>query len=400
MDRLQRDELDKRTLVSILHCIADGVVVADREGRLTVFNPAAEEIVGANTDELTPEQWSEYFRLYLPDKQTPYPSEELPLRRAMRGETLHDEEVFVRTEDSPEGRYISVTGAPVVDEFGKPCGGVVVFRDITSHKTSEQEIRRLNEELERRVDERTQELQSVVRELETFNYSVSHDLRSPLRHIDGLSLNLLELLDDNLSEDVIDCVRRIRRATRKMSSLIDAMLMLSRTGRSEMTISDVHLSRLSRQIADGLQAKDPDRHVEAVIQPDLVVRGDRELLSVVLENLWSNAWKFTRPSSNPRIRFAAESCDQGRIFCLQDNGVGFDPEFSENLFRPFYRLHSEDDFPGNGIGLATVQSIIRRHGGTVWADSQAGQGATVYFTIPDSAVKNSSFQGDVSCAKT
>lgn len=394
------DEQEKRSLESVLNCIADGVVVADREGRLVVFNPAAEQLVGANADELTPEQWSDYFRLYLPDKTTLYPNDRLPLRRAMCGETLYGEEVFVRTDDLPEGRYISVTAAPVVDEFDEPCGGVVVFRDITSQKKNEQEIRRLNAELERRVDQRTAELQSAIRELETFNYSVSHDLRLPLRHIDGLSLNLLELIGDNSSDEVLDCVQRIRHATKRMGSLIDAMLTLARTGRSEMTVGEVNLSLLSQQIAESLWRKDPDRHVEIVIQPDLVTCGDRELLTVVLENLWSNAWKFTLRSENPRIKFGAEQRDKGQVYFLRDNGVGFDTNFSENLFRPFYRLHSEDDFPGTGIGLATVQRIIRRHNGTVWADSQLGDGATIFFTLAGSNDITLATREERACVKT
>jgi PAS domain S-box-containing protein len=394
------DHQTQRSLESVLRCIADGVVVADREGRFVVFNPAAEKLVGTSPAELTPEGWSDHFRLFMPDKTTIYPSDRLPLRRAMGGETLYDEEMFVRTDDTPEGHYISVTAAPVVDGSNEPCGGVVVFRDITKQKNSEQEIRRLNAELERRVDQRTEELQAAIRELETFNYSVSHDLRSPLRHIDGLSLNLLELLDSGLSDEVLDCVRRIRHATKRMGILIDAMLKLSRTGRSEMSVGKVNLSRLAQQIAEGLQAKDSHRHVEVVIQPDIVASGDLDLLSVVLENLWSNAWKFTQQSDSPRIKFGAEQRDDRRVLFLRDNGVGFDTKFYENLFRPFYRLHSEDEFPGIGIGLATVQRILRRHGGEIWAESQEGDGATFFFTLSEYDNQLQSTREKISCDKT
>jgi len=372
---------DAGTLASVLQCIADGVVVADREGEFVVFNPAAEKLVGAKPAELTPDQWSRQFHLFKPDKTTLYPSDQLPLRRAMRGETVYDEEMFVRTEHSPEGRYISVTAAPLVDGNNTPSGGVVVFRDISKYKKNEQEIRQFNAELEERVEERTEELKAAIRELETFNYSVSHDLRSPLRHIDGLSLELLELLDDRLSEQTLETVRRIRKATKRMAGLIDAMLTLARTGRSEMNVAKVNLSRLSQSIAASLQSKEPARHVEVVIQPDLVCFGDRDLLGVVLENLWGNAWKFTKWTENPRVKFGAEQRDHKQIFYLRDNGSGFDPQFSENLFRPFYRLHTEDEIPGTGVGLATVQRIVRRHGGEVWGESKEEAGAAFYFTL-------------------
>jgi light-regulated signal transduction histidine kinase (bacteriophytochrome) len=234
------------------------------------------------------------------------------------------------------------------------------------------------------------ELKSVNRELETFSYSVSHDLRAPLRSIDGFSQALLEDCVEQLDQTGHDYLRRIRTATQRMGHLIDDLLTLSRVSRSDMRREPVDLSKLATQIATDLQQADPDRQVEAIVQPDLVDRGDSRLLHAVLENLLSNAWKFTGTRAPAKVEFgtlplptlAAGSSDlQPLTYFVRDNGVGFDMAYVGKLFSPFQRLHSVQEFPGNGIGLATVQRIVHRHGGRVWAEGAIDRGATFYFTL-------------------
>jgi signal transduction histidine kinase len=234
------------------------------------------------------------------------------------------------------------------------------------------------DELERRVRERTQQLGAANKELEAFCYSVSHDLRAPLRSIDGFSKALLEDCADRLDDDGRDALRRVRRASQRMGELIDDLLMLSRVTRSEMHRMPVSLTDLARTIAAGLHDLAPRRVVEWIIADDLHASADPALLRVVLENLLSNAWKYTSRHERSRIELG---CNGKKAFFVRDDGAGFDPVYAGKLFQPFQRLHRPDEFEGHGIGLATVQRIVHRHGGRVWASGQIEQGATFYFTL-------------------
>ncbi|WP_088889133.1 sensor histidine kinase [Leptolyngbya ohadii] len=226
------------------------------------------------------------------------------------------------------------------------------------------------------------ELQAVNQELETFSYSVSHDLRAPLRSIDGFSQALLEDYLEHLDTTGQDYLRRIRSASQRMGQLIDDLLTLSRVTRSEMQKQTVNLSHVASRLCTQLQQAHPERQVEFVIQPELIANGDPHLLQVVLDNLISNAWKFTSREPLARIEFGGMIQENGiPIYFVQDNGVGFEMAFVEKLFKPFQRLHQMQEFPGNGIGLATVQRIIHRHGGQVWAEGKLNQGTTFYFTL-------------------
>ena len=240
-----------RILESILHSITDGVVVADREGKFILFNPAAEKLMGLGAADIEPGNWSEHYSLCLSDGFTPFPPDKLPLVRAMRGETLVDEEVFVQRIEE----VLSVNGSPLRDEDGALNGGVVVFRDITEKKLADREIHRLNAELEQRVIERTDELASTNAELEAFCYSVSHDLRRPLRHIDGFSLTLLEEYEDRLDPQGVEYLRKVRAGAQRMGELIDAMLQLSRTNRGEFQRQHFDLSLAARSIMSELHKK-------------------------------------------------------------------------------------------------------------------------------------------------
>ena len=251
-----------------------------------------------------------------------------------------------------------------------------ILRDITERKQAEDRIRKANEDLMHR----SFELEAVNKELEAFSYSVSHDLRAPLRAIDGFSQALLEDYYDRLDEEGKDFLSRVRAASQRMATLIDDLLKLSRISRTEMQYTDVDLSAIASSIASELQNIDIGRKVECIIQPGIVVKGDASLLSIVMENLLNNAYKFTENKSG-KIEFGKTNYEGDHELFVRDNGVGFDMAYANKLFVPFQRLHRDDEFEGIGIGLATVQRIIRRHGGHVRAEGEVDKGASFYFTI-------------------
>jgi signal transduction histidine kinase len=245
----------------------------------------------------------------------------------------------------------------------------------------EDELRRLSEELEQRVQERTHELRAANAELEAFSYSVSHDLRAPLRAIDGFSQMVLSRYADKLDADGRHALERVRAGSERMGVLIDSMLELSRLGRRPLELGDVDLSALAAEVVEELRAGEPERDVEVVIEPNVSVVGDKELLRVALQNLLGNAFKFTSQQPRARVQFGrTEHAGHAAIF-VRDNGVGFDMNHADKLFLPFARLHAESEFSGTGIGLATVQRVIARHGGRIWAEGVLGHGATFFFTL-------------------
>ena len=232
-----------------------------------------------------------------------------------------------------------------------------------------------------RIEQNNVELKAVNKELEAFSYSVSHDLRAPLRAIDGFSQVLQEDYTEHLDEAGRDCTARIRRSAQNIGALIDDMLKLSRITRIDLTRTYVDLSAQSREIADTLRASAPDRKAEFDIADDIKAHGDSHLLRIALSNLLSNAWKFTASRSPARIGFGQMRVDGETVYCVHDNGVGFEMTYVGKLFGAFQRLHDAREFPGTGIGLATVQRIINKHGGRVWAEAEPDKGATFYFTL-------------------
>lgn len=236
-------------------------------------------------------------------------------------------------------------------------------------------------ELEERVKQRTVQLESLNKELEAFSYSVSHDLRAPLRHIDGFAKILLSDHRDVLDDEGKDCLDRINRAIGKMTRIIDDLLGLSRTTRLAVAREDVDLRPIITEIFESLRSQSPDRQVEVHIPENIKVHADPGLMRLVWDNLISNAWKFTSHTESPRIDIGIANTEGKDVYFVRDNGAGFDMQYARKLFGAFQRMHSDAEFPGTGIGLATVQRIIHKHGGRIWAESEIGKGATFYFTL-------------------
>jgi len=277
--------------------------------------------------------------------------------------------------------WVRTTAKPVFEnrKVVRVNGNII---DLTERKQAEKEIIKLNQELEQRVKERTSQLEAANKELETFAYSVSHDLRAPLRSIDGFSQALIEEFHDTLNDEGKRNLSRIRSATQRMGQLIDDMLELSRVSRSEMNIKQVNLSQVGNEIANELHDATPERIVEFKIKDGITVNGDEHLLLIALENLMGNAWKFTSKHPKACIELGTKEHEGKPVYYVRDDGAGFNIAHAQKLFSPFQRLHTVSEFAGTGIGLATVQRIIQRHGGKIWAEGEIEKGATFYFTIP------------------
>lgn len=388
-EALQESKERERTRAEELSAILDATpglvfITHDPLGRWMTGNRVTFELLGlpqeANVSQSAPAtEKPQKFKAMKQGMEVPL--EMLPVQMAARGQVVQNDELDLVFED---GHVQTIYGnaMPLRDRDGHVTGAIGAFIDITDRKQLEQELRQLNETLDQRVRERTAQLEAANKEMEAFTYSVSHDLRAPLRAVDGFSQAILEDYADKLDEEGREDLTFIRQGAQQMGKLIDDMLRLSRVGRAEMRLEPVDLSALMRAIADDLQRQDPDRQVEWQIAPDVSAWGDQPLLRILLENLLSNAWKFTGKRSVARIEVFSTTQDGETVYAVRDNGAGFDMAYVSKLFAPFQRLHTAEEFPGTGIGLAIVQRIIARHGGRVWAEGAVNQGATFYFTLP------------------
>jgi light-regulated signal transduction histidine kinase (bacteriophytochrome) len=316
----------------------------------------------------------------MPDQSTPYPADQFPLVRAIRGETVRDAEIFVR-HPKAGNITISATGTPLKGEEQVQRGGVAVFRDITQRKRAEEEIQQLNEDLELRVQQRTAALEASNKEMEAFTYSVAHDLRAPLRQIDGFSKILMEDLADHLDPSAKRYLDLVREGTAKMDRLVNDLLGLARVGRQELRRQPTRLNSLVEEAVADLATDLAERQIEWRIGSLPVVECDPGLMKQVVVNLLSNAVKFTRTRTTAVIEVGVQEQNGKRVIFVRDNGVGFDMKYVDKLFGVFQRLHRPQDFEGTGVGLATVQRIIQKHAGRIWVEAEQDKGAVFYFTL-------------------
>lgn len=358
---------------ALLDAAPDAIVIVNGDGRIELVNAQTQTLLGYTAVELAGESVEvlipERFRAVHPRHRDDYYAN--PRTRPM-GQGM---ELFALSKDGRE-IPVEISLSPLQTEDGLLV--ISAIRDVTQQKRAESRIQQLNETLAQRA----RELENANKELESFSYSVSHDLRTPLRSIDGFSQALLEDYKDLLDDQGLEFLQRIRAATSRMGELIDDLLNLSRITRAEMRHEDVDLSQMARENAARLRQAGPEREVKFVIEDGLVAHADRRLLRVALENLMGNAWKFSSNEARATIEVGAMMDEAHElVFFVRDNGAGFNMEYADKLFGAFQRLHALSEFEGTGVGLATVQRIINRHGGKIWAEAEEGRGATFYFTL-------------------
>ena len=371
-EALHQSEEKYRTL---LESVQEGYFELDLAGNFTFFNDSLCRIYNYSKEELMDMNYRHYT-----DKETRKNGFHEFNKVYNTGEPLKGFTWPIIGKDGTK-RYVETSASLLKDSSGKPIGFRGILHDITARKRAEEELKKYREQLEGLVQERTIKLEASNKELEAFSYSISHDLRAPLRAIDGFSQALLEDCEDKLDLQGKDYLIRIRAATQRMSTLIEDLLNLSRITRSEMSMEKVNLTRIVRSVINELQNSQPQRHVKIRIADGLEDIADSRLISIALENLMSNAWKFTAKQSEALIEFGSTREGSKKVYFIRDNGAGFEMTYMDKLFAPFQRLHTIDEYPGTGIGLATVRRIIHRHGGKVWAEGHTGKGATFYFSI-------------------
>jgi len=351
------------------------LILLSCEFRVLSWNPAAERIFGFTQEEALGRHPYDFIVPKEAEPQT-----DLIWQRLLEGDTTAHS---VNENVTKEGRLVICEwyNTPLKGEDGTIGGVLSMAQDVTEQKQAMEEIRKLNAELEQRVVERTANLEAVNKELEAFSYSVSHDLRAPLRSMDGFSQAVLEDYGGQLDAQGKDYLQRVRAASQHMAQLIDDLLNLSHVTSSQMRRDEIDLTIIAEKIAKEFREKEPGRRVDFVITPGLVVEGDARLLRLMMENLLNNAWKFTGKHPRAKIELGVIRLESERTYFVRDDGAGFDMAYADRLFTPFQRLHGSSEFPGTGIGLATVRRVVHRHGGRVWAEGEVEKGATFYFTL-------------------
>ena len=363
---VSRDWAPARLFPAMVNSSDDAIVGETLDGVIASWNPAAEGMYGYTTAEIVGRPATVLYPTGGEDEG------QETLAKIGRGEHVPHYETFRRRKDGTDFPA-SVTVSPIHDEDGRLIGASSIARDVT-----EQMHARTAAEVLHRADD----LNAANGSLESFTYSVSHDLRAPLRAMSGFSAALLEDYGGVLGEDGRRYAERIVAASEHMAALIDNLLRLSRLSRAEMHLGPVDLGAEAAQIAAELQRDDPGRHARFAVQRPVQVRADHALIRLVLRNLLGNAWKFTSGRDDALIEFGTATAADARVcYYVRDNGTGFDPAYTHKLFSPFQRLHPASEFPGTGIGLAIVRLIVERHGGRVWAEGAVGEGAAFYFTL-------------------
>lgn len=378
----QRTQTEEALRVSEerLRLLLDGVedyaiYMLDPQGRVLSWNAGAARIKGYTEEEIIGRDFSCFYPAELQAQGEP----QRELKVAATQGKFEGEAERVRKDGSTFWAYKIIT--PTYDRNGGLCGFSVIARDITERRRAEAEIQKLNAELERRVQERTAELQATNKELEAFTYSVSHDLRAPLRHIAGFSRMLGEESGDSLRPEARHYLQRIQEGTHRMGVLVDDLLSLTRIGRHELKLQVTGLDSVVKDVLADLRPDMEKRDIEWKISSLPYVEGDSALLKVVFQNLLSNAVKYTRPRAKAIIEVGAEEVDGEPAVYVRDNGVGFNMKYADKLFGVFQRLHRAEDFEGTGVGLATVQRIVQKHGGRIWVKAELDKGATFYLTL-------------------
>lgn len=384
--RLVEEELRKTSayLENLIDYANAPIIVWNPESVVTRFNHAFERLTGRVADDIV----GQSANILFPVESS---KESLDLiRRAIEGDLWDSIEIPIKGADG-RTRVVLWNSARIFAQDGATLLAVIAQgQDITDRKRAQEEVRSLNAELEQRVLDRTAQLDSANKELEAFSYSVSHDLRAPLRHISGFSSLLLERADGGMDEKSRHYVDTIAKSVKDMGVLIDDLLMFSRSGRTELQAADVGMDQVLIEALEPLRQETSDRNIEWIIGALPHVVGDHALLRQVWSNLLGNAAKFSRTRNPARIEIGILECESDLgtptppedVFYVQDNGVGFEMQYADKLFGVFQRLHSASDYEGTGIGLANVQRIIRRHGGRVWAEAKLDQGATFFFALP------------------
>ena len=369
---------ERRLLEAVMEALPVGVWLMDGSGNIVSSNPAAPRI-WAGARYVGVDQFGEYKGWWADTGEEIRPEEWAAARAFSKGETSLNEKIVIQCFDGSRKTILN-SAIPLVDARNRVYGAVIVNQDIDALERAQQEIRQLNDSLEQRVRERTAELVASNHELEAFSYSVSHDLRAPLRGIDGFAHILAEDYGDRLDAAGRSHIQRIRQASQRLSQTIDDIIELARITRVRINRREVDVSALAHTVT--LELGQESSRPEFVVAESVTAKADPNLLRIVLENLLHNAVKFSARAEHPRIEFGQSDREGERCYFVRDNGAGFDPAFADKLFEPFQRLHKPEEFAGTGIGLATVKRIISRHGGRVWAESRPGQGATFWFTLP------------------
>ncbi|MGD7033883.1 sensor histidine kinase [Methylotuvimicrobium buryatense] len=358
----------------------DAIIGGSADGIITDWNRAAEAMFGYTSKEVLGQS---LLSLMAPTQRN---QEQMLVEAVGRGQSVRQHELQCLHKN---GNLfdVAMTISPIFDKEKKVVASSTIARDITERKHYELEILRLNADLERRVEERTEELTLANQELDSFAYAVSHDLRAPIRALNGFSWALIEDYADELQDQAKEYLQQIGVATRRMNDLIDGLLSLSRNTRGELSRDRVDISSLAVRVLAELSDSNPGRHVDVRVEQGLNASCDKRMIESVISNLLENAWKYTAKQKAASIRVFAQDREGVRYFCVADNGVGFNMANAERLFQPFQRLHHQNEFPGIGIGLATVKRIINRHGGVIEVDSQPSKGAEFCFSLPEIAVE-------------